>query len=67
MKCTQYSFHVELAFKNARAIPFLKLGMVGNNFQLGLEKFEYDGSWLDKGGPMQVGMIFSPNHPIAIT
>ena len=35
MKCTQYGFCSQAAFKNARAMFFSKLGGAGNNFRSG--------------------------------
>ena len=32
VKCTQYGICSQVAFKNARAMCFLKLGKAGNNF-----------------------------------
>ena len=39
MKCTQYGICGEVAFKNARAMIFLKVGRGGQRFSGGSKKF----------------------------
>ena len=42
VKCTHYGNYSQMAFKNARAMLFLKLGGAGNNFQSG-SKISWEG------------------------
>ena len=49
MKCTQYGFHEESTFKNAKAVLFLKLGGAGGSFRL---EFIYIYNFL--GGSLKV-------------
>ena len=40
MKCTQYGLHEQAAYKNARAILFLKVGQNGQQLSIGVWKYQ---------------------------
>jgi hypothetical protein len=51
VKCTQYEICSQAAFKNARAMFFLKLGGAGNNFRSDYKKIQGGGKMFARGRP----------------